>query len=82
MQHPMQPIVIDEEGTPRFLPNAIVHFLLYAGPFDLNQLALMPWADDDRAQLAMLLGYDVDGFGTLSYADEAFVNEADAKAEA
>ena len=37
-QHPMQPIELDD-GVIRFHKNAIVSFLLDAGPFDMNQLA-------------------------------------------
>src|SRR5580765_8666453 len=82
MRHPMQPIILDKDGTPRFHANAIVSFLMDAGPFTLNHLASMPWEADDRAQFAMLLGYSVSGFGELSYVEAAVVAEADAKAVA
>lgn len=80
MNHPMQPIILDEEGVVRFKSNKIVEFLLDAGPFDLNQLALMPFDADDRMQLAQLIGYSVSGFGDLSYANDAAVEAADAAA--
>jgi len=66
-KHPVQPLVIDPDGIVRFKPNKIVRFLLDAGPFDLNKLALMPWDDEDHVQLAQLIGYSLSGFGELSY---------------
>ena len=69
--HPMQPIHREKGDRPRFKENAIVRFLLDAGPFDMNQLALMQWSDEDREQFAQLIGYTVDGFGELSYVSSA-----------
>ncbi len=81
MKHPMQPIILDDEGTPRFKQNPIVRFLLDAGPFDLNQLAILPGTTpDDHAQFAQLTGYSVSGFGDLSYADPETVAKADEEA--
>jgi hypothetical protein len=37
-EHPMQPLVLDEEGVIRFKKNAVVRFLLDAGSFNLNQI--------------------------------------------
>lgn len=68
MKHPMQPIALDDNGTARFKANKIVRFLLDAGPFDLNMLALMPFDQEDRVQLAQLIGYSVSGYGDLPYA--------------
>jgi hypothetical protein len=64
--YPMQPLVLDGD-TVRFRTNPIVRFLLDAGPFDMNQLALMPFPDDAREQFAQLIGYSVGGYGELSY---------------
>jgi hypothetical protein len=73
MSHPIQPIYRDEHGTLRFKPNAIVRFLLDAGPYDMNKLAMMPWGDEDRQQFAQLIGYSVSGYSELSYvSDEAY----------
>ena len=66
-EQPMQPIVHDDDGERRFRENAIVRFLLDAGPFDLNQIALMPFSPEDRRQLAQLIGYSVSGYEELSY---------------
>ena len=80
-KHPMQRIHLDEQGVARFRENKIVRFLLDAGPFDLNQLARMPFSNEDRAQLAQLIGYSVSGYGDLSYASPKSVAKADAKVE-
>ena len=77
MSQPMQPIVKDKHGTARFQQNAIVRFLLDAGPYDMNQLGLMPFTDDDFAQFAQLIGYSVSGYGELSYVSEESVAQAD-----
>jgi hypothetical protein len=53
----MQPVELDN-GTPRFKANAIVRFLLDAGPYDMNKLAKMPWSDeacDDACHRALEL---------------------------
>ena len=72
-QHPVQPLVVNGDGVTRFKPNAIVCFLLDAGPYDMNKLALMPWSDEDRQQFAQLIGYSLSGYGELSYvSDEAY----------
>ena len=77
MTHPIQDMHIDEHETLRFKQNKIVRFLLDAGPFDMNALALMPFDSDDRQQFAQLIGYSVSGFGDLSYAHPETIDEAD-----
>jgi len=69
MKHPIQPIEIVDEIA-RFKKNEIVRFLLDAGQFDMNSLALMQFSDEDRMQFAQLIGYSVSGFGDLSYVDD------------
>lgn len=81
MKHPMQKIVIDAEGTIRFQKNDIVRFLLDAGRFDLNDIAVRGFSEEDHTQFAQLIGYSVSGFGELSYADPKVVRQADRKAE-
>lgn len=68
-KHPMQPLITSKDGVRRFKPNALVRYLLDAGPFDMNHLALIPVDNDDRQQFAQLIGYSVDGYSDLSYAD-------------
>jgi len=69
-KHPAQPIKTDTHGVRRFKENKIVRYLLDAGPFDMNHLAILPFSKDDHAQFAQLIGYSVCGFGDLSYVDD------------
>ena len=62
---PIQPI---KDG--RFVPNRIVEKLLEVAPIDLNDIAVMDFTDQERIQFAQLIGYSVDGFGSLSYVDD------------
>ena len=72
-QHPVQPVLKDKHGYLRCKANPIVRFLLDAGPFDMNQLACMPFEDEDREQFAQLIGYSLSGLGELSYvSDETY----------
>lgn len=69
--NPDQPLIFDDEGTLRFKVNEIVRYLLdycteHNGP-NLNDLALIPFSEDDRIQLAQLIGYSFGGFGELPY---------------
>ncbi len=73
MNHPIQPLALDSNGTMRFKENAIVSFLLeYSrkNGVGLNELASMPFPAEDRIQLAQLIGYSLSGFGELSYVDD------------
>lgn len=76
LQHPSQPLVIDDQGIIRFKRNAIVRTMLdWATPrgFDMNAIAMMTFSDEDRVQFAQLIGYSVGGFSELSYvSDEAY----------
>ncbi|ANF28013.1 hypothetical protein PS273GM_12980 [Stutzerimonas stutzeri] len=81
----MQPIEFDRRGTIRFRENKIVrHLLDFAEPrgCGLNELARMDFSQEDRMQLAQLIGYSVSGYGDLSYASRESVETADAIAEA
>lgn len=80
-EHPMQPLVRDEHGVVRFKRNAIVEHLLKYGGIDMNAIARLPFDDRDREQFAQLIGYSVDGFGSLSYARPDIVVAADRMAE-
>lgn len=66
MKHPIQPLYVDPSGILRFKQNAIVNFLLEAGPYDMNKLALMPFSDEDRCQFAQLIGYSLCGYCELT----------------
>ena len=69
-RHPVQPLVTDPHGRLRFKRNAIVDHLTTG---KLNDLAAMDFPQEDWEQLAQLIGYSLDGFGTLSYVtDETY----------
>lgn len=75
---PMQPIESDGDGVYRFRENKIVTYLLEAGPFDMNDLAVVPgFSSHDREQFAQLIGYSVSSFGDLSCASPWMVQKAD-----
>lgn len=65
--HPSQPLVRDGHGKIRFKQNDIVRFLLDHGPYDMNAIGARDFPREDRVQFAQLIGYSLDGFGTLSY---------------
>ena len=77
MKNPVQPIVKDDNGILRFKRNEIVRFLLDGGPFDMNQIALMPFSNEDREQFSQLIGYSLCGFCELSYVNEESKEECD-----
>lgn len=73
----MQPIYRDDDGVVRFRQNAIVRYLLDAGHLDLNDIALRRFDDEDRAQLAQLIGYSLSGFSELSYVSDELYEQAE-----
>ena len=77
----MQPVETDSNGIIRFKSNEIVRFLLDDGPFDMNQLALMTFSNEDRMQFAQLIGYSVCGFGDLDYVSSEVCSAADDAAD-
>jgi len=79
MKNPIQPLAEDERGVLRFKANGIVRHLLDTHPAcDMNKLAMLDFSDDDRQQFAQLIGYSLDGYGSLaSYvSDEAYTAAA------
>jgi hypothetical protein len=80
LPHPMQPIGLDEKGTPRFKENKIVSFLLHGGIYDLNKISMMPFPKEDYTQLMQLIGYSTSGYGDLSTSPTHLVMQADEKA--
>ena len=76
-QFPMQPVILDAGGTPRFQMNSIVRYLLDAGPFNMMNLADLPGiSSEEWEQFAQLIGYSVPAFSDLSYASVEVVDEA------
>jgi len=84
-QAPMQPVVIAEDGKIRFKENRIVSAFYEksrASGFGLNEAALGDFTPEEHMQLAQLIGYSVDGYGTLSYVSDESYEEADKRAAA
>ena len=80
-RHPIQPLAKDEHGVLRFKANAIVRYLLDAGPFDMNHLAVGGFSDEDHEQFAQLIGYSLSGFSELSYVSNAVYDAAEKMAD-
>ncbi|MBX3588817.1 MAG: hypothetical protein KF796_19470 [Ramlibacter sp.] len=65
--HPTQPTVL-VRGVRRFKSNAIVAHLLDHGGINMDDLARLPFSDEDRRQFAQLIGFSVSGYQDLDYA--------------
>jgi len=78
----MQDIEKDTNGVIRFRRNDIVRALLDTGKLNMNDLALLPFSDEDRRQFAQLIGYSISGYCDLSYVSEADADAVDAAVEA
>ncbi len=79
MKNPIQPLANDAQGVTRFKANQIVRHLLDTHPTcGMNELARMDFTDDDRQQFAQLIGYSLDGYGSLRryVSDEAYSTAA------
>lgn len=71
MKHSIQPLHHDNHGVLRFQENPIVQYLLEAGPFDLNILAGGTGFDrEDWEHFAQIIGYSLDGWGSLNYVSD------------
>ncbi len=83
MNHPMQPIVL-EDGVPRFKSNSIIRWLFETGRLDLNEVSRMmrdgAFPVEDYVQITQLLGYSISGWGDLSTSPPELVEEADRQA--
>ncbi len=63
--HIQQEIVKDEHGVLRFRKNKLVEQIV--DTVGLNKIATLEASTEDRAQLAQLIGYSVDGYQSLDY---------------
>lgn len=82
---PMQPILVAADGIVRFKENRIVKQLLEAAQwvgYDLNAIALGAFTDDERMQLAQMMGHSVSEYGGLPFVSTASRDRADAIAAA
>jgi len=77
IQHPIQQLYKYKHGTIRFRKNAIVRFLLDAGPYDLNDLDIMSFSDNDWEQFAQLIGYSLSLFGDSEFVSDATYDRAE-----
>lgn len=76
MKHPIQPLEIDDHGVIRFKQNKIIGYLFESGKLSLNDIACMPFDQNDREQLWQLLGYSLSGYGDLSFVSDETYNAA------
>lgn len=76
--HPIQPLILDENGVLRFKPNQIVRFLLDGQPIDLNRVMNANFSADDRSQLVQLLGIPVSSYADFPCAKAGVVDAAKA----
>ncbi|MDN8612752.1 hypothetical protein [Variovorax ginsengisoli] len=78
---PMHPLVTDEHGVLRFKENRIVSALLEHSRkhgYGLNETARGVFTPEEHMQVAQLIGYSLDGYGTLSYVtDESYGRAAE-----
>lgn len=65
----------------RFRKNDIVDFLLKQGLFDLIQISQMNFSQEDYTQLMQLIGYSVNGYGTLNTSPSDLIEEVDCISE-
>jgi hypothetical protein len=73
MTQPMQPLYLSANGNIRFRENVLVKYLIQHGNIDLDDLREVDCPQEDREQLAQLVGYSLDGYGKLSYVtDETY----------
>jgi len=82
MKNPMQPIVKDDDGTPRFRKNAIVAYLFRHGPLKMTEIVDLPFTIEDFAQFLQLIGYTTCGFGEYECIPDDIVAEVQAAVEA
>jgi DNA-binding CsgD family transcriptional regulator len=82
--HPMQPVVLDADGTVRFKANRVVRWMyeqLKQRGLSLNEIYAAHDVEsedrDDYQHLMQLIGYSVDGYGELSTSDPEIVQVAD-----
>lgn len=79
---PRQPMHIDEEGTVRFVPNAVVVHLLDNGGLDMNALAMVDGIPpEDWRQFLQLIGYSVGGYCDYDAVDIEETKKVSAVAE-
>lgn len=69
LKHPRQPIGVDERGTVRFKPNAVLRWLVDNKHVNLNAIDPDDFPPGDVKQFWQLLGYSVSAWGSLDFVD-------------
>jgi len=85
--HPMQPIYLDESGSPRFQANGIIKRIVNEGMVSLSEINM--WVhrypgitQDDVDQFWQLIGYSLEGYSELAGSDVISNDAADRAAKA
>lgn len=68
--HPLQDIFLDTDGIVKFRENRIIASMFNSGKIDWRKIDRSEFSDEDKRQLAMLMGLSVDDFACLPYIDE------------
>jgi hypothetical protein len=82
-QHPVQPLITDDDGVTRFKENPIVRYLLEThGSHDLNSLHLIPFDNEHWVQFHQLIGVSLQLFADIDYiSDENYHRAAGPEVE-
>lgn len=83
--HPLQQIVIDDDGRARFRGNAICRYLLALATqhgITLDKMrASEAFSDDDWEQFVQLIGYSVYAFGEVKFVSDKMYEKAQRAAD-
>ncbi len=69
-KHPVQPLVLGDDGRTMFKKNRIIRYLLDAGSIKLDDLTKLDFDDEDWTQLRQLLGCSLDAFQYFNHVDD------------
>jgi len=85
--HPMQPIYLDESGSPRFQENGIIKRIVTERMVSLSEIPM--WVarypgitQDDVDQFWQLIGYSLEGYAELAGSDVISEEAVDRAAKA
>jgi hypothetical protein len=80
-RQPIQPIYLDDHGSPRFQDNEVVVFLFIEGKLSLDKIEIMDFPQTDKEQFAQLLGCSVKEFCEFGFTSEEARSQAKASAK-
>ena len=81
-KHPMQPIILEDDGIPRFKKNSIVECVylnFVRNKTDLFSRLVQDFSKEDIDQLSQLLGYPVAHYSGLDTSSEEYIRSANRK---